>query len=415
MITFTRYEDLLIANDLEKVDIGKYRATGNDPYFEIRNLPDGLIQEISIELKAENGEIIEFYWTYEKNESYSPALRSSQRLISGTTDVYRFLLDSEKEIKRLRLDPTNASGMIEIKEIKIYYLLEEEKEKFITVPNYKNIGKITLKGQNGNLFLINDSNHEIRQHFDYSFNNNFNEELFIKNLDFKKEICNNRNINYFFFLIPDKSLVCKNFLPFDVKIVKRNYDLIKNSVPDFIKNLDYTCYFKNDSHINYLGGKELAYCYLNYIDNNFGRDDFDRVLTEQISTIEHSRDGDLTFEKNWSYSNEEKIAYLNEKIISLKNEYLVNLDETIPEKFKVVSTRKTEYYKNPQGLKNLRVLIFRDSSLDFLKDVLSVYFKDILLYWDHWFFNKELICWYKPDIILEIRTERFLENMKLYK
>ena len=56
-------------------------------------------------------------------------------------------------------------------------------------------------------------------------------------------------------------------------------------------------------------------------------------------------------------------------------------------------------------------MIFRDSSLHLLKNVLSIYFDETLLYWDHWFFNKELVEWYKPDIILEIRTERFLENM----
>lgn len=61
---------------------------------------------------------------------------------------------------------------------------------------------------------------------------------------------------------------------------------------------------------------------------------------------------------------------------------------------------------------NLKVLILRDSSVNYLKDVLSVYFNEILLYWDHWFFNRELVGGYKPDIILDIRTERFLEKME---
>jgi hypothetical protein len=78
-----------------------------------------------------------------------------------------------------------------------------------------------------------------------------------------------------------------------------------------------------------------------------------------------------------------------------------------------VGVRETEYYYNPDSFTDLRVLILRDSSLTYLKDSLSVYFKEMLLYWDHWIFNKELVEWYKPDLILEIRTERFLENMEI--
>jgi hypothetical protein len=207
-------------------------------------------------------------------------------------------------------------------------------------------------------------------------------------------------------------VVCKEFLPFEVKLVKRNCDLFQNVVPDFVRNLDKNCYFKNNSHINYLGGKELSYAYLNYVNPDFGREEFRELLDKQISIEESLHNGDLTWPKNWSYPEEEKEIYLNEEVKTFKNTFLIDLRENIPEEFKAVGRRKTEHYTNPQGSTDLRVLIFRDSSLDFLKDVLSTYFSEMLLYWDHWFFNKNIIEWYKPDIILEIRTERFLENMK---
>ncbi len=459
MITYVNREDLLIIKNLEKFGIWKFKATGKDPILEIKNLPSGLIQDISIVLKAENGEIIKVYWSYGKTEPYSESLCPSQILKQGTKNTYEFSINAKNEIKRLKLNLINASEIIEVEEIKIFYIphvleivsqknnlsdslpckqlgevkesisyeellkqklllqkklekLEKEKENLITVPIYKNIKKITLKGKNGYLFLVNDSNNEIRQHFDNSYNNDFNAYLFMKSLNSKKKFCENSNIKYFFFLIPDKSLVCKDFLPFDVRLIKRNYDPIKNEVSDFIKNLDPTCYFKNNSHINYLGGKELSYCYLNHIDNNFKKEDFNKLINEQIQIVNELHNGDLTWDKNWSYSDEEKEGYLNERVKIFRNKCLINLSNDLPEKFKLVRIRKTEHYKNPQGLTSLRVLIFRDSSLDFLKDILSIYFKEILLYWDHWFFNKELIEWYKPDIILEIKTERFLENMK---
>ncbi len=458
MITNLKEKDVRTFNDLEEIGSWKYNATGNDPILEIKNLPNGLIQKISVTINVEYGEIIEFYWTYQEDENFTPSLRSLQALKPGVKKTYHFLIHSEEEIRKLRLDPTNAQGTVEIEEIKIFYIpplkkgkkiggllnnlipnkenpseefiqmymellgqnkllqskvkqLENEKNKLATVPNYRNIEKIALKGEGGYLFLVNDSNQEIRQHFDYSYNNNFDPYLFKKSLNSKKEFCKKNDIKYHFFIIPDKSVVCKEFLPFEIKLIKRNCDSIKSLVPDFIKKLDKSCYFNNNSHINYLGGKELAYCYLNYIDD-LEKEKFDKTINEQISIKECLHNGDLTWPKNWSYSEEEKEIYLNEKVKTLKNKFLIDLGDNIPEKFKTVGIRKTEYYENPQGLSDMRVLMFRDSSLDFLKDVLSIYSKEVLLYWDHWFFNKELIEWYKPDIILEIRTERFLENMK---
>ena len=43
-------------------------------------------------------------------------------------------------------------------------------------------------------------------------------------------------------------------------------------------------------------------------------------------------------------------------------------------------------------------------------DALIAYYNEIFFYWDHWFFNDKLIEWFKPDDVLEIRTERFLDN-----
>ena len=106
------------------------------------------------------------------------------------------------------------------------------------------------------------------------------------------------------------------------------------------------------------------------------------------------------------------MEYFNEKTLHLRCENLKDLKDSLPEKFKSSSNRETSYYLNENAFTNLRVLILRDSSTIYLDNALSVYFKEMILYWDHWIFNKEIIDWYKPDIILEIRTERFLENME---
>jgi GT2 family glycosyltransferase/glycosyltransferase involved in cell wall biosynthesis len=334
-------------------------------------------------------------------EAYNEIIRianSPEEYIEVTEQVQKIKFKSTKEM---------AEDYIEL-----YYKLLGDKYR---IPAHRDLKK-SLKGKNGFLFLLNDSNNEIRQHFDESYENNFDSSRFIEKIEYKMKYCENIGIKYYFFLIPDKSLVCKDLLPFKTKLIKRNYDAINRLVPDFIENLDQSCYFKIDTHMNYIGGRELSYSYLHYIDNNFKKHDYDSLLDEQVeiekTNLKNERlIGDLLSMQNWSYSDEEKQEYIEEETVLLINKYLEDLKEKIPDEFKICKTRETEYYYNPKSFTNLKVLILRDSSLKFLKDPLSIYFKEILLYWDHWDFNQKLVEWYKPDLILEIRTERFLENM----
>ena len=318
--------------------------------------------------------------------------------------------NSQNEVNNLKIQIKNLEEeklMVTEEKIRI----EKVKEKFRTIPNFEDL-KLTLKGKDGYLFLINDSNNEIRQHFDQSYINNFNPNFFIERLKSKIDYCNKKNMKYFFFIVPDKSYVCKDFLPFDVKIIKRNYDLIKHVFPDFSEKLDHTCYSYTDSHINFSGGKELSFYFLNHINNNFKRNDYIKLIEEQMIIESNISTGDLTLSVNWSYSDEEKLEYINEKSITMYNKCLISMKDDLPEKFKFSSQRETFYYLNEKGFTNLKVLVLRDSSTIYLNNILSVYFKEILLYWDHWIFNKEIIEWYKPDIIVDIRTERFLDGIE---
>ena len=324
------------------------------------------------------------------------------------TSIVRALIKDNEEHKIQINNLENEKINIQTDQLR---LLEEENEKLCSVPNFKGL-KLSLKGKEGYLFLINDGNNEILQHFDQSYVNNFNSSFFIEKFDFKKEYCKKNNIKYFFFIVPDKSYVCRNLLPFDIKIIKRNYDLIEHLVLDFADKLDNKCYWKTDSHINFYGGKELSYYILNYIDSNFKRNTFDILIGEQMIIDYNLASGDLISSDNWSYSDEEKLEYINEKSIIIRSKCLKNMNENLPEKFKFCSGRETFYYLNENGFSNLKVLILRDFSTIYLDHAISVYFKEILLYWDHWIFDDELVEWYKPDIILDIRTERFLEGME---
>jgi len=335
----------------------------------------------------------------------------NRTLLKKIEDLETSLLKEEVNKKTLLKKIEKLEGNL-LQEKDKLRKLNTEMEKFCTVPNFRDL-KLSLKGKDGYLFLINDGNNEIGQHFDQSYINHFKPSIFIENLKIKEEYCRDNNIKYFFFIVPDKSYVCRDLLPFDVKLVKRNYDIIRNLIPDFADKLDPTCYWKTDSHINFLGGKELSYHILNHIDKNFEIDDFNELISEQITINYADSPNDLMSPDNWSYSEEEKEKYKDTEKPFLTNKCLNDLKESIPEKFKFNSERETFYNTNNNGFTDLKVLILRDSSTMYLDNVLSIYFKEIVLYWDHWIMNKEIIEWFKPDVILEIRTERFLENMKI--
>lgn len=79
-------------------------------------------------------------------------------------------------------------------------------------------------------------------------------------------------------------------------------------------------------------------------------------------------------------------------------------------KFKYCKKRELSYTYNKNSYSNLRCLLFGNLSSEFLKDWLSLYFKELFIYWVHGSMNKKLIESFNPDIILEIRVERFLEH-----
>ena len=268
--------------------------------------------------------------------------------------------------------------------------------------------KKSFRGKNHYFFLVNDSNNELKQHFDNNYEHDFSVEKFNRDFYFKKNLFNNRGIGYYYFFIPDKSVVCNELLPIIHNSPIRNVNKL-DYIPDFSKNLEINDYWKVDSHLNLNGAKKISFNILNYIDHSFKIDDYKLLLNK--CTIKNELDpSDLLREQNSSYSllDRQKI-----KRISLQNYIPKELVfKSIPKKFEKCGTRNSEHIFNPNSFSELRVLIFRDSSLSNMKNYLSLYFREMFLYWDHLDLNKELIEYYKPDLILEIRIERFMERYK---
>ncbi|WP_296790766.1 hypothetical protein [uncultured Methanobrevibacter sp.] len=263
----------------------------------------------------------------------------------------------------------------------------------------------SIRGKNNYYFLINDTNNELKQHYDDTFTSKFNYEKFNQDLNNKKEYFRNQGIGYYYFIVPDKSIICKNLLPIKYNSIIRNVDKI--NVLDFNKELNEYCYWEKDSHQNIEGGKKFSYHILNHIDTTLTKNKY-KDLVKECDFTEINETCDLIHYLNWSYSNlEKKEIKINKVLFPIPKDiqYL-----NIPKKFAKDQNRISEHIYNPNSYSNLKALIFRDSSTTPLKHYLSLYFREIFFYWDHLNLNKELIEWYNPDILIEIRIERFIEN-----
>lgn len=292
-------------------------------------------------------------------------------------------------------------GIYEGKLPKLFTLTEIKQQKL----------KKTIKGQSGYLFLINDGNNELFQHYDEKYECKFDKNSFLDYYYYKKSLFYNQGIGYGYYIVPDKSVICRKLLPFKINEVRSNLDEI-DEINYFTDDLTFKDYFKCDSHINYNGGKKLAFNILNHLDDSFTIEIFNDLIKNFSNRGKEFRSYDLLLYQNWSYSLPEKLGYVKRDIESYY--YPSNLqccNKNIPKQFRFYKNRSSNYFKNDESFSNLRVLIFHDSTMIFLRWYLSFYFKEMLLFWDHGNLDKDLIKWFKPDLILEIRVERFIESL----
>ena len=102
--------------------------------------------------------------------------------------------------------------------------------------------------------------------------------------------------------------------------------------------------------------------------------------------------------------------YTEGSYIVHKPKKLVEIED-YPEKFQFCKKRKSHYFKNEDSFTDLRVVILGDSSFDMHKYYLLLYFRELFFYWDHGSIDLDLIKWFKPDMIIELRVERFVDNI----
>lgn len=280
------------------------------------------------------------------------------------------------------------------------------------ITHYFNDLKKTMEGKDDYYFLVNDSNNEIRQHYDDNYELNFDKDKFIQSITSKKSYFKSKDMNYNFFVIPDKSITMRDHLPFKTNEPRRIVDMIEGYVYDINPLLNKYDILKNDTHITYMSSLKIVSYILSTVNGCSIKEVYQQLDDKlDVELIDHK--GDLFFDMNWSYPKDER--FLNNAHIPVeryvpKDDYTLVDSEDIPEEFRYVSRRKSLYYKNPNSISDRRALIIRDSSTDKLINTFIAYYREVFFYWDHWYFNKRLVEYLNPDDVIEIRTERFLNN-----
>jgi hypothetical protein len=260
----------------------------------------------------------------------------------------------------------------------------------------------TILGKDKFLFLRN----EIEQHFcdkkidscSINYINNYINTL-------KSKVS-----NFFFLIVPDKSVVCLDKLPdeYNKDNISRKYAeilKIQENVYDLYENMNVEDYCITDSHINFVGGLKISKLIISYLISKLSLEDINLDDSHLNTTIYKNFRGDLTSKIN--LNREDETLFEDLKILSF-NSYK-DIIKTDKINFRFCLLRKSKHVVNLDAKIKKKILIFGDSTTSIrIFDFLTFYFEDIFFYWNHLQINNELIEEYNPDILLDIRTERFL-------
>ena len=276
----------------------------------------------------------------------------------------------------------------------------------------------------GILFLINDSNDELGQHFTESIEST-NFSLAFELTDRKRRLSS----PFYFFCIPDKSVLLQDYIikyldnatcrrPFLDKI--KHLDHVVDTYKDILainEKHGYNPCIPNDTHVTMLS----LYGIYKSIVQKLGLQPYDYEIVRD----EYEYEGDLSWELN---NGDRKVdlkswplPFVRQKCSGNENEEPLDRwfrNIVSGERIEVENENKRELqecvhiYVNPNSNSEKRVLIFHDSFLNipygtsFAKEWIARHFRETYFVWSP--FCQEIVALYPADLIIEISAERFI-------
>jgi len=287
----------------------------------------------------------------------------------------------------------------------------------------------TLIGKNNYLFLINDSSNSLEVHTNPIIN-----ETNIYQFNRYDEYIINKNI--LFVVFPDKEVICKDFLPFNLEVIYRPgltayKKYFGTKLIDGTEVLDNTDYYKTDSHINTKGGYKIFKLFISKLEEEFNVtiDNLKslEIYTTYVSNLGELQEGigDLTWNSNKGdlvltdisdiyFNIKPYIKFYCNVYLQDNNSYKfldIELNDVSSKYYNKIITwdiiNSNYLYKlNSIYIINKRVIIFYDS---FLISTLNLYkdiFREVFLIKN--ILTNDIINKVNPDFIIECRVERFL-------
>ena len=274
----------------------------------------------------------------------------------------------------------------------------------------------TLVGHKNYLFLKSEIDH----HYCNNISESDDESKKLKIINYLNKMKEYKK-NFKMFIVPDKSVICRNLIPIDTSKLYR----VSINQDDFhvIDNLNNNHYYKGDSHTNIIGMKQILKEILNICFPN--NDKLNEYFEQKIQLNKYDNKiyrGDLTnkmnigkdtlyLEKDPEYN--EDYYFINSNSENDPEHDYINYNHLLPVKYRHCFLRDTIYLKGEKSFFKKKILIFGDSSIDRIIKMFEFFFQETIFYWNHWIIPDDLIKTYKPDIIMDIRTERFLDNVNI--
>ena len=294
-----------------------------------------------------------------------------------------------------------------------------------------------LPSERGWLFLVNDANDFLRYQFGQkklSESHVQRAELMLKE---RLDKLAAQGIAFRNIIVPEKSVVYREYLPvaFDklAEAEGRPAERLARAMPETVHYLaDYLkdlrgyglLYFRGDTHANWLG----AYFIYRYLAEQINRAMFGTgritkaaivqpLPLAQLMTNAVDYDGDLgvqllakhvqEYKSVWNFLRPAK-GFERLLRYSLPDAALSTKPAEFPEEYRPLAKERPILVREHKNRSLPKAVIFRDSTADFLIELLAEHFSRSVFIWYKGLVFEDVIEREKPDVVIHLSAERFV-------
>lgn len=341
-------------------------------------------------------------------------------------DVFKTKKSTETEDKKQSIDiePEEPSAK------KCFYTPETTSDTIDYIKSLHSENELGMLSEYGWLFLINDSNDFI----DYAYGKKKwakeDRQTAINILDKREQFFSDNKISYFKFIIPEKLTIYSEYVPKRLSDLDLFTERPAKILADARTNIFYLhnylwdlksygpIYFRRDTHTNWLGS---FYAYLYVIEkitkagiitkDHFTLDDMLPQIAKYQGDLFHQMNPQIKadlFEIWKSFNLSDGLSYDIQYL--LKDEQKIAQRVKADDFYEKYSEKRDLFIYETQDSSLPVCVIFRDSTADFMVELLAQHFSRSVFIWHGGNVYEEIIEREKPDIVIHLMAERFVSD-----